>query len=318
MTARFCQDDCLTLAEIIGCDSLRFENVLLKCATGDAYTSFSLRKRSGGHRSISVPNRELKSIQRSIIKTVLNERLIHSAVHSYRINRSVATNAASHLNSEVVVHLDLKDFFGSVTYDMVTDVFMRLGNTRGCAEVLAQLTTKPQGTSRVLPQGSPTSPVLSNLAASRLDERLCNLAGYRYTRYSDDLVFSTTDKELVKTFGLTKLIRSASLLAEFEGFRVNEAKTRVMFRQHRQVVTGVIVNGTEPRISRSDLRKFRAFLHRCETQGVKTVSDIDSKDALAYANGYLSFIAMVNPNQAGRIWSSHQWLRRPKKSVYPA
>ena len=87
------------------------------------------------------------------------------------------------------------------------------------------------------------------------------------------------------------------------------AKTRVMRPQHRQVVTGVVVNET-PRLSRHDLRKFRAFLHHCETEGLQTMSEKIGKNALLYANGYLSFLHMVNPEQAQKIRQRHAWLNK--------
>lgn len=158
-----------------------------------------------------------------------------------------------------------------------------------------------------------TSPALTNLLCRKLDRRLAGAAGafgFTYTRYADDLVFSHPQAEAP----LGALLALARSILESEGFTVNEAKTAVMRPQHRQVVTGVVVNGDAARISREDLRRFRAFLHHVETEGADVVSQRLSRNAQAYASGYLAFIHMVNPEQAARLQAKHPWLTRWESS----
>jgi len=95
---------------------------------------------------------------------------------------------------------------------------------------------------------------------------------------------------------------------------VNEEKTAVMRAQHRQAVTGLVVN-QEPRVSRANLRRFRAFLHHCETEGLPAVSERLGQSAMAYAAGYLAFLHMVCLEQEAKIRQAHLWIeRRPKAS----
>jgi retron-type reverse transcriptase len=155
---------------------------------------------------------------------------------------------------------------------------------------------------RHLPQGACTSPALTNLLCRRMDARLTGAAqehGFTYTRYADDLVFSHSDST-ADLGGMLALVRS--IIAK-EGFVINEEKTAVMRPQHRQAVTGIVVNET-PRLSRRDARRFRAFLHQLETHGPQTMSEKLGKNALHYASGYFAFLHMVNPEQEAKLRQS--------------
>jgi hypothetical protein len=103
-----------------------------------------------------------------------------------------------------------------------------------------------------------------------------------------------------------------------EGFTVNDAKTLVQRAPHRQTVTGILVNDA-PRISRDDLRRFRALLHRCETRGFDAVSAELGVDARQHARGYLAFVRMINPAQSASIARRHDWLDpdRPASTADP-
>jgi hypothetical protein len=162
---------------------------------------------------------------------------------------------------------------------------------------------------RRLPQGACTSPAITNLLCRKLDARLSGAAGshaFAYSRYADDLVFSTADREApVGTF--LPFVRG---IIEDEGFAIQEAKTRVMRSQHRQAVTGLVVNQT-PHVPRRELRRFRAFLHHCETEGLPAISERLGKSAAAYAAGYLAFLHMVAPEHAARIREAHPWVGNP-------
>ena len=138
--------------------------------------------------------------------------------------------------------------------------------------------------------------------------------GFTYTRYADDLVFSHEEKEAP----VGMLLDLARRILNDAGFTVNEEKTAVLRPQHRQTVTGLVVNrdgqgAAQPRVSRGDLRRFRAFLHHVERDGAQAVSQRLGKDALAYGAGYLAFIHMVSPEQAKRLQEKHPWLARWRK-----
>lgn len=197
-------------------------------------------------------------------------------------------------------------------------LFQHLGYNEGVASILALLCTEAPRVAatldgktlhvalgdRQLPQGACTSPAITNLLCRRLDARLTGLAkaaGATYTRYADDLVFSHPDS----AHWTGHLMTTVENILKEEGYVLNEEKTRVMRPQHRQVVTGVVVN-EEPHISRKDLRNFRAFLHHCETDGVLAMSQKIGKDALQYAGATLPI----------SLWSRRN--RRPvSKHVIP-
>ncbi len=295
-------------------------------STIDHYSRFTIPKRSGGVRVISSPKRQLRVAQGWILTTLLNRIAVHDAAMAFRPNRSILDNARRHTGKAVVVRLDLKDFFPSIPMRRVRGLFESFGYNEGVATLLALLTTESPRVAatldgqkrfvalgaRSLPQGACTSPALTNILCRRLDARLTGLAaafGFTYTRYADDLVFSHAEHD-APVGPLLGLVRT--VVADC-GYVVNEDKTRVMRPQHRQAVTGVVVNET-PHVSREDVRKFRAFLHHCETEGFAAVSERLGKNAQLYAAGYLSFLHMVNPEQALRLQSRHPWLTRFEKA----
>jgi len=289
----------------------------------DHYHRFTIPKRTGGQRVISAPKSRLRTAQRWVLEAILSRLEVHFAAAAFRPKRSILDNAATHANRAVVVRVDLKDFFPSITFRRVKGLFESFGYNEGIATLLALLTTEAPRAAltldgrkrfvsvgeRQLPQGACTSPALTNLLCRKLDRRLTGAAqsfGFSYSRYADDLVFSHTAAE-APLGALLALLRT--VLTQ-EGFTVNEAKTAIMRPHQRQVVTGLVVNGETPRLSREDLRRFRAFLHHCERDGFEAVTERLGRNAKAYAAGYLSYIHMVNPEQEERLRAKYPWLRR--------
>jgi hypothetical protein len=288
----------------------------------DHYHRFTIPKRSGGLRVISSPKKRLRKAQSWLLQAVLSPIEVHPAAMAFRPGRSIRENAAAHGGKAVVIRMDLKDFFPSITFRRVKGVFESFGYNEGVSTLMALLATEPPRVTamldgqrrfvslgqRRLPQGACTSPALTNVLCRKLDRRLTGAAGalgFTYTRYADDLTFSHPERA-APVGALFDLARG--ILTD-EGFILNEEKTAVMRPQHRQAVTGLVVNG-EPRVSRKDLRKFRAFLHHCETEGLEAVSQRLRRNAQAYAAGYLAFIHMVSPEQEAQIRKAYPWLSR--------
>ena len=184
---------------------LAFHNV---CATRVHYVDFEVAKRCGGVRRLAVPHQELARCQRWICKEILGKLDVHPSANGFVRRRSIVTNASPHVDREIVINLDLEEFFPSITFPRVLGLLQRCGYSPAAATVLALLCTECSrqqvefnGTTyyvalgeRSLPQGACTSPALSNLIAYKLDCRLAGLAsqsGWTYTRYADDLTFST-------------------------------------------------------------------------------------------------------------------------------
>jgi hypothetical protein len=302
-------------------------------ASVDHYHRFALPKRRGGTRVISSPKTTLRVAQNWLLRSVLAPLPVHEAAMAFRPGRSVVDNAARHAGRAVIVKVDLKDFFPSIGVRRVKGLFRWLGYNEGVATVLALLCTEMPRVAvtldgqrrfvavgeRSLPQGACTSPALTNLLCRRLDARMAGAAaalGFVYTRYADDLVFSHENDKAPVGMLLT-MVRQ--IVAD-EKYVVNEDKTQVLRRGDRQVVTGLVVNGgggdagpPPPRVSREDLRRFRAFLHHCDTEGTDAMSRRLGKDALAYASGYLAFVHMARPAVAAKIAAAHPWLTRYRR-----
>src|SRR5262245_29897444 len=210
------------------------------------YHRFDIHKKTGGVRCISAPKRALKSAQRWVFVNVLTRLDIEPEAHGFVPFRSIVTNAAPHCGRAVVVNLDLKDFFTTVTFPRVRGLFRRLGYSGHVATLFALLCTEPPRAAatfdgrryfvalgeRVLPQGACTSPAITNALCRRLDRRLTGLAkrhGFTYTRYADDLTFSGDGRTAVG-----RLLKSARSILTDEGFTEHPRKTRVMRRARRQ------------------------------------------------------------------------------------
>ncbi|BCM93211.1 hypothetical protein IAD21_05099 [Abditibacteriota bacterium] len=293
----------------------------------DHYSHFSIPKRSGGTRAISAPRPYLKAAQAQILTGVLNQVEVHEAAAAFLPGRNIANNAQKHAHCaeggpSVVLRVDLKDFFPSITFARVAGVFASLGYNAGISTLLALICTESPRIEatfdgqksfvalgdRFVPQGAPTSPALTNLLCRRLDARLTGLAkhyNFTYTRYADDLVFSSPRSDA----RVISLQRGIFKILDSEQFTVNPDKVAIMRRGSRQSVTGLVVNSDlGPRLSRRDLRRFRAILHDIETDGADTVSEKMGKSALHYARGYLAFVHMVNPETATKLRLKHTWL----------
>jgi RNA-directed DNA polymerase len=247
------------------------------------YTTHTIPKRDGSERPICAPKKQLKWVQRQILRHILGKVPVHPAAHGFVNGRSTVTNATPHVGAELVVKFDLKEFFPTVHYFRVMGLFASLGYATGncmfgtddtsnqVAPVLARLccyTPDPKrwGTA-VLPQGAPTSPAISNLMCRRLDARLEGLAKANhgtYTRYADDLTFSFPKAE---GLNLGRFRWWVDQVCHQEGFVVNQEKFRVIRDSQRQVVTGIVVNDTL-RLPRELRREIRAIVHNCEKTSV--------------------------------------------------
>jgi len=283
------------------------------------YSRYVVPKRSGGQRVILAPKRELKSLQRLALHDLVAKIPTASAAHGFVSGRSITTNAQPHVGKRVVVRLDLKDFFPSITFPRVRGVFIAHGYSYAVASTLALLCTEYDREPfdrdgkrfyvsvgpRHLVQGAPTSPTLANLVAWRLDRRLTGLAAkyhFSYTRYADDLTFSGDDVAAVG-----RLITNVRRIVADERFMLNDAKARVARRARRQVVTGLVVND-QVATSRQLRRRLRAILFNAQREArgdSVTGKDIAPPgDTLSRARGLVAFVNAVNPRHAAPLWAA--------------
>lgn len=301
-------------------------------ATRIPYHQFTIAKRNGSERQIWSPIPRLKYAQRWILDNILNNLPIHGSAHGFVIGKSIVSNAEIHTNSRILVKLDIKDFFPSITLKRVKGVFRHAGYPEHIATLLAMLCTESPRQlvsqnnvnyyvalgERCLPQGSPTSPAITNVVCLNLDRRLAGMAdkhGLRYSRYADDLTFSlpnvaektrkgknkaditnveTADTHPIKASDnalIGMLLGSVAKILHEEGFTIHADKTRIIRPSTSQQVTGLVVNGDGlPRVPRKLKRQLRATIYNL--QNGKPLRDGETFHQL---QGYASFIAMTDP-----------------------
>lgn len=291
-------------------ETLRAFSSAPKVSTVQRYVTFEIPKKTGGTRKISAPRSILKQMQRTILDEILHKVSLHDAAHGFVPARSIRSNAEPHVQSKIVINMDLQDFFPTMTYKRTKGVFTGLGYSDAIASTLSILCThaetlpfKKDGTqyylrrgALVLPQGAPTSPTICNIACKRMDARLHGLAtklGFTYTRYADDLTFTSKDSEapVAALLGLSKHI------IKDEEFVVHPKKTRVMRSGRRQEVTGIVVNDGLG-IDKRRLKRFRSLLHHLETKGLDGAHWEGSAHILDSALGFAAFVYMVKDNKA--------------------
>ncbi|MGJ7500218.1 reverse transcriptase domain-containing protein [Variovorax sp. ZT5P49] len=298
----------LATAMGIGLGELRFLAWHREVASVSHYQRFTIAKKSGGERHISAPMPRMKRAQYWVLDNILAKMPVHEAVHGFLPGRSILTNAAPHVGQDVVINLDLKDFFPSIGMRRVRGVFRQLGYSSQVASLLALVCTEAPTDEvqldgrryfvargeRVLPQGAPTSPMLTNLLCRRLDARLAASAaklGFRYTRYADDLSFSAGPEHSQDT---GKLLWRVKQIVASEGLTVHPDKQQVMRKHQQQHVTGIVVND-KLSVDRDTLRRFRAVLHQAERHGPQGLQWNGNSDVIGALRGYANFIAMTDP-----------------------
>ncbi len=227
-----------------------------------AYRQFELPKRRGGTRTITTPRKSLKWLQRSLLQVLTHLFPRHKCAVGFERGESVVTHAKAHAGKRWVFVVDLQDFFPSITRDRVYGMLRAkpFEASEPVARYLANLVTHEGA----LPQGAPTSPILANLLCRRMDARLFKWArerGYTYTRYADDLAFSTNRAEFPEE-DRQRIVE----IVEDEGFRVHPEKRKLMPWHGRQFVTGLVVN-RKPNVPREYVRGLRALLFNVKTFG---------------------------------------------------
>jgi len=275
--------------------------ILYKQPEATKYKIFQIPKRNGGQRTIKAPIDALKLLQHRLsdllqdcvdeINTA-NQRKDRTA-HGFKRKRSIITNARQHRHRRWVFNLDLEDFFPSINFGRVRGFLLKNRDFElheDVATVIAQIACHENS----LPQGSPCSPVISNLIAHLLDMRLVKLAseaGCTYSRYADDLTFSTNKKEFPANIAVSAGTKDPAShfwlpsdglqkVIERTGFRINAKKTRQMYRTSRQDVTGLIVN-KKINVRWEYRHTVRAMVHSLVTTGKFQILGLTHKDGRA-------------------------------------
>lgn len=309
------------LSIVLGFQPKAVSFIIYKYSKERLYTSFTIPKKSGSVRAIHAPCPELKNLQSCVSKYLqdcideINEskKITHTLSHGFKRGYSIVTNASMHKKRRLVLNVDLEDFFGAINFGRVRGFFITNKNFSlqpSVATVLAQIICYENS----IPQGSPCSPVVSNLIGHLLDIKLAKMASEMkctYSRYADDLTFSTNKQqfplELVSPGDsphdwvvgekLERVIQKC-------GFQVNSRKTRLQYRDSRQDVTGLVVN-EKVNVPAEYRRRARAMAHRLFESGNFQVEKLSIKDngkavsekragSVEELSGMFSHIAMVS------------------------
>ena len=280
-----------------------------------------LSKDGGFVRLIEAPKKRLKQIQKQILNEILERIPLHPAVHGFRRGRSIKTFAAPHVAQRVVVRMDLRDFFPSISAPRVQAMFRMAGYPEQVANLLGGLCTNAVPRSiwvgngldplRMaearhlyawphLPQGAPSSPALANICAYRVDCRLTGLAercGAVYTRYADDLAFSGGPQ--LERCAERFAIRTAAILLE-EGFAAQHRKTRIMRQGVRQYLAGIVAN-QHLNVIRHDYDVLKATLTNCVRFGAASQNREGHTDFRLHLRGRVAFVEMVNAARGAKL-----------------
>lgn len=300
------------LAKCLGVEYEELAHILYKLKDENKYREFEIKKRRDGTRLIIAPNPNVKSIQKTLAKILLALYQDKDCVNGYVKGKSIKSNALQHIHRNIIINLDLKDFFPSIHFGRVRGVFKSYPFNFNdiISTTLAQICCYKG----YLPQGAPTSPIISNFVCRRLDNRLMSLSEkgrFIYSRYADDLTFSTNIYPIpieIGTIENNTLVLSDILVNTINDndFRINSSKTRFASRNNRQEVTGLTVNEF-PNVKRNYIRHIRAMLHAWEKYGLnkaatehfekynyknKTTTNIE----LSYLNelvGKIGYVGMI-------------------------
>ncbi len=259
------------------------------------YHAVKLPKSDGTYRSLSVPSQKLKAVQRAIAEKLLVHMHVSRYATAYRYGASVQKNAKVHVGKDKVLKLDILHFFDSVRYQQVKDkVFLSEHFSEPIRILLSMLCYYHD----VLPQGAPTSPMITNIIMREFDDTVgkwCAERGIAYTRYCDDMTFSGSfEQGEVITFVKDELHKI--------GFILNSKKTAVVTSAKRQTVTGVVVN-KKLAVTSDYRRALRQEVYYCKKYGIaehlrRMGSDMPTKQYLQSLLGRISFVLGTSPSPA--------------------
>lgn len=223
------------------------------------YHSVVIAKRDKSARHLLVPDPILKKIQKNILQKVLYEIPVSNYAMAYQKGTNILSNAAPHTGKNLILKLDIEDFFPSIIFPMIyKDAFPGIYFPPAVRSILTHLCCYKDS----LPQGAPTSPAISNLILKSFDEHIgtwCSQQQITYTRYCDDMTFSGH-------FNPRTVMRMVRGCLKSMGFTLNETKTQILDQGLRQAVTGITVNA-HPQVSRSYRRNLLKEIYFCKKYG---------------------------------------------------
>lgn len=264
-------------------------------AGDDEYVTFNLPKKSGGTRLIHRPTYPLRTLQRWILRSILDQLITTRNSFAFEPGCNLRRHALEHAGASAVLTIDIENFFPSISIARVTRVFLAAGYSSSAASILARLCT----CEGALPAGAPSSPRLANLVCFRMDRRLAEFAARRgmvYSRYADDMSFSAASA--------SPIARATSFIPHIvheSGFRINRQKTRLVGPRGRKTITGLVLAHDTAGIGRGRLRELRSRIQHAHVE-----SDSQSVSAI---QGWLDFVSDSDPSRYGILAKYVERLR---------
>ena len=255
-----------------------------------SYKTFFIKKRNGKLRKIEAPNKDLKKFQQYLLQNYFNNLKVHFTAVGFIKNKNVKNGAYKHLNKSLLLCVDIKNFFTSIKKEYLYNIIKNIVKNDYDTESILNLSTY----NGVLPQGAPTSPMLANAYCYELDTELYNLAKHNklnYTRYADDLSFSSDDINF-NFINLLKLI--TDILSKY-GFILNHTKTRIINKNKRMTITGIVVN-KKVNISKDKYKLLRAIIHNIKKHNIVLTAKEKSK-----LLGQISWVRYLNPLKGDKL-----------------
>ncbi len=278
------------------------------------YKYFEIPKKRGGIREILAPATALKILQQKLNQVLQSVYKGRPSVHGFIPGKNIVSNSLPHVRKRYVLNIDIKDFFPTINFGRVRGLFLAPPYNRNheVATILAQICCH-RG---VLPQGAPTSPIVSNMICSKLDSQLQRLAKEHrstYSRYADDITISTSRPKFPKGLayisevtGKLQIGDELKTIINQNGFIINDQKNRLQHYSTRQEVTGLTVN-IFPNVQRNYVREIRGMLHAWEKYGYEAAEStyrmkyaskhpVDKREYISFkrvVQGKLNYLKMI-------------------------
>lgn len=266
-------------------------------------------------RQIAAPKTQLKAAQRQILEQILQKAEISDLSHGFIKSRSVLTGAkAHHTSPDLLINIDLENFFPTITFARVRGLYQSFGYSGYIASLLAMICTYCERmpleikgeikyiktSDRILPQGSPASPMITNIICRTMDQRiygLCQKLGFTYTRYADDMSFSYTGD--VDSLSIGSFLGSIRKIIEDEGFHMNQEKTHILRKNNRQYITGIVINNEEIGVPKKWVKILKASIHNA--QKLKDSGGTVANQTIYEISGKIAWLKSVNATRYQKI-----------------
>ncbi|MGI9887815.1 retron St85 family RNA-directed DNA polymerase [Vibrio chagasii] len=267
----------------------------LSASAPEAYSTFYVRKKSGGSREISQPSKSVKEIQYAIISNFLESLPIHPCATAYQKGKGIKQNALEHINKEFILKTDFSDFFPSIRPEDLEYYVKKHGLDLSNLEfnILSKFLfkKKPNSNKLSLCIGAPSSPIISNIVMYEIDCFLfeyCNSNKISYTRYADDMTFSSDNLDHLKE--VLSVLKNKLIEHEYPRLNLNHNKTRLVSKGRSRRVTGVILsNEGKISVGRLKRRRARTLLHLLKMDKLDEQLTIE-------LHSHLSFIKNIEPD----------------------